>query len=303
MKLKLQFLVFFSLLSFVSAVGHLRAQEAIPTVSSQSDIEPSIAFKRHQFTVSRQNGKIYFDGNVVPSHFRESKNEEVRLIEIFDDLSFPTDGEFVAWARKLRGARTYTYDEVTQVDSSGTSTTMPLVFCKKDQRAELDINWNAWLDKRQADLEAANRLRMAEEKEARIYQQQAQLQQLQTQAIFAQAAAAKQSADSLAVISGETSLWEIELVPAGQFGSCVGGCSTGYSLFPYTYGYETSGVSFNAFGNGSFAASIGSNNWYGNGSGRFYVKSYGRSSDVAGYAATQNNPGYRVGTIRKLAGY
>jgi hypothetical protein len=302
MKLKLRFLVFFSLLSVVSAVGQLRAQEAIPTVSSQSDIVPSTGFKRHQFTVSRQNGKIYFDGNVVPSHFRESKNKEVRLIEIFDDLSFPSDGELVAWARKLRGTRTYTYDEVTQVDSSGTSTTMPLVFFKKDQRAELDISWNAWLDKRQADLEAANRLRMAEEKEARIYQQQAQLQQLQTQAILAQTAAAKQSANSLAVISGETSLWEIELVPAGQYSSCIG-CSTSYSRYPYTYGYETSGVSFNAFGNGNFAASFGSNNWYGNGSGRFYVKGYGRSSDVAGYAAAQNNPGYRVGTIRKLAGY
>jgi len=73
---------------------------------------------------------------------------------------------------------------------------------------------------RQAELEQANRLRLAKEQEAKRYQQQAHLQELQTQALQAQVAAAEKSAQSLAVISGATSLWEVELVPAGSFGGC-----------------------------------------------------------------------------------
>lgn len=170
-----------------------------------------------------------------------------------------------------------------------------------EHRKELDPKWQAWLDKRHAEIEESNRGRLAQEREARTYQLQAQLQQLQTQALNAQVAAAERSATSLAVISGETSLWEVELVPAGQVGSCSG-CTWGYSSFPYGTGYETTGISLSSYGRGNFAASFGNYATYGQ-SGSFFVKSYGRTSQVASENAVGSNPGYRVGTIRKLARY
>ncbi len=303
MKRELHSLVFTTLFALSASGGLTLAQEVNPDDSQISNAEPSITFQRHQFTISRQNGKILIDGQVVLNHFHDSKGKELGLIEIFDNVRFPTDREFLEWARKLRGTRSYTYDEVTQVGPDGASATKPLVFFDKAQRAELDSKWQAWLDKRSAKMEEENRLRMVREREAQTYQQQAQLQQLQTQVLLTQAAAAQKSAESLAVISGETSLWEIELIPVGQIGGCPGGCSGSYYGFPSINGYETSGTIFTAFGTGNVSASFGNNYLYGSGSNSLYVRNYGRTSQVASYLAIQENPGYRVGHIRKLAGY
>ncbi len=289
------------LLGFASLSSHLVSQENIQQATISSNAEPIVKFQRHQFSVSRQNGKILIDGKVVANHFHQKSSKEIALIQEFDNVSFSTDKEFNDWARKLRSTRTYTYDEVTQVDSDGKSTTKPLVLFDLEHRKELDPKWQTWLDKRQAEIEESNRGRLAQEREARTYQLQAQLQQLQTQALNAQVAAAERSAASLAVISGETSLWEVELVPGGQVGSCSS-CSSGYSSFPYGFGYETSGVSLSSYGRGNFAASFGNYSTYGQ-SGSFSVKSYGRTSLIASENAVSSYPGYRVGTIRKLAGY
>ncbi len=154
--------------------------------------------------------------------YLETKRKEIRLIETFEGLTFASEKEFVQWVNKLRGARTYTFDEVTRVTSDGSTVTRPLVFFDNEERSEVDAQWHAWLDKRQADIDEANRVRSAQEQEAKRYQQLAHLQELQAQALAAQAAAAERSAESLAVISGATSLWEVELIPAGAADFCPG---------------------------------------------------------------------------------
>lgn len=291
-------IVFFSLATLIWFDARLTADESSLNVGRKTN-ESSVSFLRHQFTVSRQNGKILFDGTEIPKHFLETKSKEVKLIEIFDGLNFPSDRQFLQWARKLKGTRTYTYDEVIRVTEDGSTSTQPLVFYDKEQRSELDSKWHVWLDMRQADLEQANRLRLAQEQESKRYQQQAHLQELQTKAKQAQAAAAEKSAQSLAVISGATSLWEVELVPAGSFG----GCSTCSSyLGGFGYGTQTHGVAFVANG-GGLTSTFGGNYNFGGGSNSLYVKAYGRTSQAASDQAVQYNPGYRVGTIRKLAGY
>jgi hypothetical protein len=291
-------MVFFALATLIWFDGRLIADEPSLNVGKKTN-ESSVSFLRHQFTVSRQNGKILFDGTEIPKHIVETKSKEVKLIEIFDGLNFPSDKQFLKWARKLKGPRTYTYDEVTHVAEDGSTNTLPLVFFDKDQRSELDSKWHVWLDMRQAELEQANRLRLAQEQEAKRYQQQAHLQDLQTQALQAQVAAAEKSAQSLAVVSGATSLWEVELVPAGSFG----GCSTCSSyLGGLGYGTQTFGVSFVANG-GNLSSTFGSNYDIHGGSNSLYVQAYGRTSQAASAQAVQYHPGYRAGTIRKLAGY
>lgn len=291
-------MVFFSLATLILIDGRLTADEPSLDVGKKAN-ESSVSFKRHQFKVSRQNGKILFDGTEIPKHFVETKSKEVKLIEIFDGLNFPSDRQFLQWARKLKGARTYTYDEVIRVTEDGSTNTQPLVFFDKNQRSELDSKWHVWLDMRQAELEQANRLRLAQEQEAKRYQQQAHLQELQTQTIQAQAAAAEKSAQTLAVISGATSLWEVELVPAGSSGGCSD-CSPNFGGI--VYGTQTYGVSFVANG-GSLTSTFGGNYNFSGGSNSLYVQAYGRTSQAASYQAVQYNPGYRAGTIRKLAGY
>lgn len=255
-------------------------------------------FERKQFTVSRQRGKIYFDGAEAPLRKLQNKSKEIRLIETFDGLDFESEIQFHHWAQRLRGTRTYTYDEVTQNGADGNSFTQPLVFFDKDQRIELDKKWLAWLDKRNADIEEANRVRLAKEQEAKLYQQHSHLQNLQAQALTTQSAAAERSADSLAVISGATSLWEVELVPSGSSTFCSN-CSTGLGGF-YT-GTQSFGLSLYANGSGLTSAFDGVAN-YDSGRNSIYVQAYGRTSQIAGDQALKSNPGYRVGSIRKLAG-
>ncbi len=291
-------MVIFSLALLTGYGTRLLADEPMPD-AEKSINESNVSFERHQFTVSRQNGKILFDGIEIAKHIVETKSKEVKLIETFDGLSFPSDRQFLQWARKIQGTRTYTYDEVIRVAEDGSTHTQPLVFFDKDQRSILDAKWHAWLDKRRVEIEEANRLRIAQEQETKRYQQQVHQLELQTQALQAQAAAAEKSSQSLAVISGATSLWEVELVPKGGFGGCYD-CSP--FLGQLANGTQSYGISFVA-NSGNLASSFGSHYNYGQRSSSFHVKAYGRTSQIASEQAVADHPGYRVGTIRKLAGY
>ena len=290
--------IFLALVAISMFAGRLTADDPILVPGDKTD-GSSVSFERRQFTVSRQKGKILFDGVEAPRMIVANKSKEIRLIETFDGLDFPSDKQFLHWANKLRGTRTYTYDEVTSVAADGSTFTQPLVFFSNEQRAELDKKWHAWLDKRQSEIDEASRARLAQEQEAKRYQQQAHLQELQAQALSSQIAAAERSAESLAVISGATSLWEVELLPAGYAGVCSS-CSPDFSdLF---YGTQSTGISFTTNGN-SLSSTFGSNYGFGNRSKSIYVRAYGRTSQVASDNALSSNPGYQVGSIRKLAGY
>jgi hypothetical protein len=257
-----------------------------------------VSFERRQFTISRHHGKIFFDGTEAPRQIVENKSKEVRLIEIFDGLNFSSDKQFDQWARKLRGTRTYTFDEVTLVAANGSTVTQPLVFFDRDQRADLDTKWHAWLTKRQAEMEEANRVKRAQEQETKQYEELGRLRELQTRTLQAQTDAAEKSARSLAVISGETSLWEVELVPVGSFGGCTS-CSDNLGVF--LQGTSSAGVSLFANG-GNLASSFGTSFNIRSHTNSIYVKAYGRTSQVASDEAVHSNPGYRAASIRKLAG-
>ncbi len=126
-----------------------------------------MSFERRQFTIGRHKGKLFLNGIEVSSRTVDLQSKEVRLIESFDGLQFDSGKRFLEWAHKLKGTRTYTYDEVTRVAEDGSKATQPLVFFDKDQRAVLDVAWQAWLDKRKAEAEEYNRLRLAREQEAK----------------------------------------------------------------------------------------------------------------------------------------
>ncbi len=236
----------------------LKADEPIHDSTNHRE-EEIVSFERLQFTISRHKGKIIFDGVAVPRHVLGNKSKELRLIEIFDGLQFPSDKSFIQWTHKLKGTRTYTYDVVHQVSADGTSVTQPLVFFNEEQRKDLDVKWHAWLNERQAEMEKANQIRLAEEQEAKRYQQMAYLQELQTKALVAQADAAEKSAESLAVISGATSLWEIELIPVEGSNTCVT-CQPNFGGL--ALGSQFSGLSLFAIGNG-VTSTFGSNLNYG----------------------------------------
>jgi uncharacterized protein YraI len=261
--------------------------------------ESEVSFERNQFTVTRQKGEILIDGIIAPPHVLEKKGKEIRLIETFDGLKFSTDRQFFQWARKLQGTRTYTYDEVIRSTGDGAAVSQPLVFFDADERSKLDPKWHAWLAERESKIEAANRARLAQEQETMRYQQILQIQQLQTNALIAQATAAEKSSENLAVISGATSLWEVELVPAGNSSTCYG-CSQGFNGM--WYGIQSSGLGFLASGanlNATFGGSF--NN--GTVSKSMFIRAYGRTSQAASDYAVYTHPGYRAGSIRRLGGY
>jgi hypothetical protein len=292
---KRSFVFLFALWGMVWSGNPLRADNNNPADAALNPSEPSVSFQRLQFTVSRNHGKVYIDGVEVSKNILDTKSKQVRLIETFDGLHFGTDRQFLSWAHKLRSTRTYTYDEVTQGNGDGSSITQPLVFFDKDQRSDLDVKWQAWLDKRKADIERANQMRLAQEQEAKHYQ----LQDLQTKALLAQTAAAEKSADSLAVISGATSLWEVELVPVGSSSGCAT-CPSSYGSALFETQSSGTSLTYNGF---TLTSTFGSRFNHGSGSNTIFVKAYGRTSQVAGDQAVQEHPGYRVASIRRLAGY
>lgn len=288
----------FMVLSAIFLYGNrLKADEPTQGASSNRE-DTSVAFERRQFTVSRYQGRILFDGSEALRPILENKSKELRLIEIFDGQQFASDRAFNQWAHKLKGTRTYTYDEVHRVSPDGSKLSQPLVFFDKDQRIDLDLKWHAWLNERQAEIEKANQIRIVQEQEARRYQQIADLQELQIQALSAQAQAAQRSADSLAVISGATSLWEVELVPAVSYSFCATCLPTFGGNY---YGSQNASLSLLANGGGVISSFGGSLSHIGSTS--IYVSAYGRTSQIASDYALNSRPGYRVGSVRKLAGY
>jgi len=178
-------------------VSFATAQDAVVNAGAQSIVDGQRQFHPHQFKVSHQHGSIFIDAKLASHYPLLNHNKELSLIQAFDNLKFPSDRQFLDWARKLKGTRTYTYDEVTQKDEQGKTTTKPLVLFDSEERKILDPFWQTWLDKRQANLELANQKRMAEEREARTYQLQSQVQQLQLQILQTQSDAAAQGAKSL----------------------------------------------------------------------------------------------------------
>jgi hypothetical protein len=70
-----------------------------------------IEFERKTITFARYRGQIFIDGTKV-QHPLTQFPTIVALNEKFDHQKFDNDREFLHWAHKLRGVRTYTFDEV-----------------------------------------------------------------------------------------------------------------------------------------------------------------------------------------------
>lgn len=109
-----------------------------------------LGFERQQFTVQRVRGKVFIDSVESADDIVERETQEVRLVEAFDELDFADTREFRAWAKTLRGARTYTYDNVFLEQPDGSVVTIPLVLLPPGQRAIADVQWRVWLDRQQA---------------------------------------------------------------------------------------------------------------------------------------------------------
>lgn len=209
-------------------------------------------FERKTFDVSRQHGHVYFN-NYWYSHPLINQHQYVRLIEVFDHQNFPSDHEFFNWAKTLRGTRTYTYDTVKEHRPKSVTNLGPIVLLAAKQRAEIDPAWRFWREQEETRLsELAQKQREAEAIKAR------QDAELETSRQLVKSAT--QSAQALSVLSGNTSLWEVELQPRG----------------PRTIWLPSGSPQF-SFSNrtpyGAINFSIG---------GSKYVRSYGRNSVSAG---------------------
>ena len=203
-----------------------------------------VRFERHQFAVARHRGHVYLDGRVTKRPIGEQP-ELVSLIETFDQVKFNSDRDFFDRGSKLRSTRTYTYDDVLFSDDQGKLTKTPLVLLPGDERSRVEPAWQAWLAQREAEQQEYKQQRIAYETEQAFFKKQ---QEALARLVEANEAAAR----SLAVASGETSLWEVEVVKGH--------------------------VSIN-------------------------YQAYGRSSDEAARQVLGNNPGFQLGSIRRIAGY
>ena len=110
--------------------------------------EDNIAFERKTFTVARYHGQIFIDGIKVRNPLTRFPTF-VALIEKFDNQQFDNDREFLQWAQKLRGVRTYTFDEVIETYEEGETSREPLVLKPDDQQSVLRERWNSWLEERE----------------------------------------------------------------------------------------------------------------------------------------------------------
>lgn len=149
-----------------------------------------IGFERQQFTVERVRGKVFIDSVETTDDVVERETQEIQLVEVFDELKFTDTREFRSWVKTLRGARTYTYDNVFLQYENGTVVTTPLVLLPPQQRALADIEWRIWIDQQRAlvaqlvaQKERDDELRQAEQKriqklDALVQQQSANAQRL-----------------------------------------------------------------------------------------------------------------------------
>ncbi len=255
----------------------------VTPASSQDTSNPDVRFERNHFTVERYHGMVYFDG-VASKHPKTDHALYIDLITAFDGIKLQTDREVLHWVRTLHGKRTYTYDNVIRKDDIGNQTVKPLVLISSEQRLQVDPFWHAWLVAEAESKRVAQQQRIAYELEqSRNAAQQEATNQL--------VAATQAAANSLAVASGETSLWEIELIP--QSSGSHYGYGTQIGAESYLVGHYPTGVT--ASSGGAYFDIAPTN--------RKYVRAYGRSSDYAWSQALSTNPDYRTGSIRKLAGY
>jgi hypothetical protein len=241
--------------------------------SRQNSDSVQYTFERNTFDVSRQHGHVYFN-NYWYSHPLIEQHQYVRLIEVFDHQNFTSDHEFFNWAKTLRGTRTYTYDTVKEHRPNSVTNLGPLVLLAAKQRAEIDPAWRFWRDQEETRLaKLAQKQREAEAIKAR------QDAELETSRKLVKSAT--QSAQALSVLSGNTSLWEVELQPRG----------------PRTIWLPSGSPQFSFSNRTPFGAinfSVG---------GSKYVRSYGRNSVSAGRTALTKNPNYRLGSVRRVSGF
>lgn len=235
----------------------------------------SIDFERKTFTVARYRGQIFIDGLKV-EHPLSQFPQFVSLIEKFDHQKFDNDREFLNWAQKLRGVRTYTFDEVIETDEEGETSREPLVLKPEDQQTDLRDRWISWLELREKE-------RLSQQLETARNQSQTEQTNRYEPYAGSRNSAAEEIVRSLSIISGETSLWEVELR------------SSQYPNYLVTQGIGFS--SSTTLGYGSFFST-----GYGIEPSRsFYVRVTGRTSQEASSAASWKHPGYFVGSIRRIS--
>ena len=153
-----------------------------------------------------QHGHVYFN-NYWYSHPLTEQSQYVRLIEVFDQQHFNSNHEFFEWAKTLRGTRTYTYDTVKLHRPNSVTDLGPLFFAPQE-RAEINPTWRIG---EKEDARLVEQDRMKRESELEKARQEAELANSR---LLAQAAS--ESAKSLSVLSGDTSLWEVELLQESE---------------------------------------------------------------------------------------
>jgi hypothetical protein len=233
--------------------------------------EPSaVRFERHQFTITRKRSLIYIDGQVA-KHPLQEQPLLVSLIETFDELDLPTDRDFFNWARRLQGTRTYTYDNAILKDAQGREIATPLVLLPKEEQQRLNQAWTDWLAKREAERVVYQQPK-ASPVPANPYLQ-AQQDALQQLVAFSAS-----TANSAAVLSGETSLWEVELLDS---------VTSAHSI-----GFYTPGVNF-GFGSAFHPTT----------QNHRYLRVYARTSLDASSQAAALNPGHQISSIRRISGF
>jgi hypothetical protein len=254
------------------------AGEAATVKGDSSKLESSAAstrytFVRHTFDVSRKHGHVYF-GNYWYARPLVEQSTYVRLIEVFDGRNFKSNSEFSAWAKKLRGTRTYTYDTVQRHDGNQVTNLGPLVLLPNDQRTSINPYWANW----RSQQDALKRDQVAKAKRESLRQARLEAELASTKSLLNSTA---NSAQSLSLLSGKTSLWEVQLFPRNSHVQWVPNQGTHFSF--------NSGSTYRPW---TFYAPQ-----------QLVVTSYGRDSLSARNAAIQAHPNYQAGFVRKLAGY
>lgn len=225
-----------------------------------------LQFERHQFSVERFRGHVYLNGQ-LGDHAVSAGSQFVDLIETFDHLNFETDHEFRNWVRRLRGTRTYTYDNVIRTDEQGQVDVTPLVLLPAETRTKVDPLWNNWLLEQER---ASSRAQSEHESDH-------DTTELLVSLLASRAAAPVATADR----------WEVELVPRGSQRLFLTGPEQATNVFlnhrsvPITFGLAGTPYDPTAYR-------------------AKYVRVSAYDSYEASVQATSQYPGYESRTIRKL---
>lgn len=234
-------------------------------------LRPVIGFERHQFSVERVRGKVLINGEPIDSDVVESRQREVLLIEEFDHFNFASTRDFRSWAKLLRGARTYTYDNVLTRNVDGSIHSTPLVLLPQQQRDVADPLWEQWIDAKHAMAEAEQREAAAEQAKADHYRTIQEIAQKQVEASERLAAALDSS-------SRREDRWLVYLTQEGSSGVITEGTSLGFS---------GGGIQFST---GRFLVPRNS----------FPVRVSALNSQAATTNALAQYPGYTLVSVRRL---